>query len=357
MNGTRLPGWQWLATLGLAAAMLAAGCAGDGQSSAPGPAATPVRVAAVEQSSLQSNLRAVGRLAPAEQVRLSFKTGGIIAFIDIEQGERVRKGQLLASLAQQEVAAALAQARALADKAARDLERGQALFADEVATREQLEDLTTARDVAAAQLRSTEFNARFARIEAPSDGIVLHKLAEADELVAPGQTVIVLGDTSGGWIVSATLTDRDIVRVRPGDTAQVTLDAYPGRVFPATVTELASAADPATGTYEMKLAVAPDGERFVQGLVAKVELASAAGSSVPVVPVQALLEADGAEAIVYVVARRDEVEVAERVAVQLGRLVGERVEVLGGLAGGERVVTEGASYLRDGQAVRVLDAG
>jgi multidrug efflux system membrane fusion protein len=334
------------AALWLSAAALAAGCGGDGLPTGTPATGTPVRVAAVVQSSLQSSLRTVGTLAPAEEIRLSFKTAGVIASINVEQGERVQGGQLLASLAQQEVAAAVAQARALADKAERDLERGRALFADEVATREQLDDLMTARDVAEANLRAAEFNARFARIEAPADG-----------LVAAGQPVLVVGDTSGGWIISAALADRDIVRVRVGDTARVRLDAYPGQVFPATVSELASAADPMTGTYEMKLSISPDGTRFVQGLVAKVEMTGAAGSNVSVVPVQALLEADGSEAVVYVVARRDNGEVAQRVAVRIGRLVGDQVEVLGGLAGDERVVTEGASYLRDGQAVRVLGAG
>lgn len=349
----RIAGMALLCTV----ALLAGGCGQREQPDQAGPVATPVRVAPVEQSALPTTLRAVGMLAPAEQVRLSFKTAGVIAALDVEQGEEVHKGQRLASLAQQEIAAAVAQARALADKAQRDLERGLALFADDVATREQVDDLTTARDVAAANLRAAEFNARFTHIEAPADGIVLRKLAEADELVAAGQPVLVLGATSGGWIVSASLSDRDIVRVRPGDSASITLDAYPGRVFPATVTELASAADPMNGTYEMKLSIAPGDAHFVQGLVAKVEMTGAAGASVPVVPVQALLEADGSEAIVYVVARRDQGDVAERVAVRIGRLVGDRVEVLDGLAGGERVVTEGASYLRDGQAVRVLGAG
>lgn len=338
-------------------ALAASGCTGDG--SAPDPVAktTPVRVIEARQQALGNSLRTVGTIAPAEEIRLSFKTGGIVASVTVDAGERVREGQLLASLAQEEVAAAVAQARALADKAARDLERGRALFADEVATREQLDDLETARDVARANLRAAEFNARFARIEAPADGIVLRKLVEQDELVAAGQPVIVLGDTSGGWIVRATLTDRDIVRVRAGDKASVTLDAYPGLQFDATVAELASAADPLTGTYEMKLAIDPQGRRFVQGLVAKVEMAGDPGAAVTVVPVQAILEADGTAAVVYVVATREEQEVAERVAVRIGRLVGDRVEILEGLAGGERVVTEGAAYLRAGDPVRVVEPG
>jgi RND family efflux transporter MFP subunit len=338
--------------IGIAAALALAGC-GNGQQPAAEQGAAPVRVAVVETAPATASLRAVGTVAPADEVRLSFKSGGVVRSIEVQQGQRVVAGQLLATLLQDEVAAAVAQARAVADQAARDLERGRALLADEVATREQVEGLTTANAVAQAQLRTALFNARHSRIEAPADGVVLRKLAEPDELVAAGQPVLVVGNTGGGWIVRAALSDRDVVRVQEGQAAEVTLDAFPGRRFSGRVTEIAAAADPQTGTYEMKLAVDPAGARFVQGLVAKVVIAGDDSESVAVVPVTSLLEADGSEATVFVVAGSG---IAKRVAVQTGRLLGERVEVLGGLVPGDRVVTEGAAWLDDNDAVRVLEA-
>ncbi|MGH7336212.1 MAG: efflux RND transporter periplasmic adaptor subunit, partial [Myxococcota bacterium] len=250
-----------------------------------------------------------------------------------------------------EVAAAVAQARAVTEQAARDLERGRALLADEVATREQVEDLATANAVAAAQLRSALFNARHARIEAPADGVVLRRLAEPDEQVAAGQPLLVVGNTTGGWIVRAALADRDVVRVLAGGHAEVTLDAFPGRRFAAEIVEIAAAADPQTGTYEMKLAVDRSGARFLQGLVAKVVVADPKAESVAVVPVTSLLEADGRIATVFVVAKGG---VAKKVSVRTGRLLGERIEVIAGLTLGDQVVTEGAAWLDDNEPVRVL---
>jgi RND family efflux transporter MFP subunit len=337
----------------LAITILLAGC-GNGADSAATASAAPVRVAMVETASAAETLRAIGVVAPADEVRLAFKTGGMIRAIHVEQGVRVRRGQLLATLVDDEVAAAVSQAQAIADKAARDLERGKALLTDEVATREQVEDLETARSVSAATLRSALFNARHARIEAPADGVVLRRLAEPDELVAAGQPVLVVGNTNGGWIVRAALSDRDVVRVRAAMTAEATLDAFPGRQFTATVTEIAAAADPQTGTYELKLSVDPQGESFVQGLVAKVVIADQDAAGVPVVPVTALLEADGRAALVFVVAEDGH---AKRVPVQTGRLLGERIEIVTGLSPGDRVVTEGAAWLDDNDAVRVFDAG
>jgi RND family efflux transporter MFP subunit len=332
---------------------LLAAC-GNGEDTAAGKSAAPVRVAVVETTPAVETLRAVGVLAPADEVRLAFKTGGLVEAIHVEQGQAVRKGQLLATLADDEVASAVAQTRAVADKAARDLERGRALLADEVATREQVEDLATANAVAGAQLRSALFNARHARIEAPGDGVVLRRLAEPDEQVAPGQPVLIVGNTDGGWIVRAALSDRDIVQVETGHAAEVTLDAFPGRRFAATIIEIAAAADPETGTYEMKLAVDPAGARFVQGLTAKVTIADAGADTVAVVPVTSLLEADGRVATVFVVA---EDSIARRVSVRTGRLFGERIEVLKGVAPGDRVITEGAAWLDDNDAVRVLGGG
>jgi len=337
----------------IAAASVLLAC-GNGSDPATTRSAAPVRVAIVETAPAVESLRAVGVLAPADEVRLAFKTGGVIRSIEVVQGEAVRKGQLLATLADDEIAAAAAQARAVADQAARDLERGRALLADEVATREQVEGLTTANAVARAQLRSALFNSRHARIEATGDGVVLRRLAEPDEQVAAGQPVIVVGNTGSGWIVRAALSDRDVVRVQTGSAAEVTFDAFPDRRFAASIVEIAAAADPQTGTYEMKLAVDPAGARFVQGLVAKVVVADPDAESVAVVPVTSLLEADGQVATVFVVADSG---VARRVSVQTGRLIGERVEVIAGLALGDRVVTEGAAWLDDNDAVRVLGGG
>jgi RND family efflux transporter MFP subunit len=334
----------------LAAILGLAGC-GNGADTESADAAAPVRVAVVTEAPATESLRAIGVVAPADEVRLAFTTGGVIRTIAVEQGAAVRKGQLLATLADDQVAAAVSQARALAEQASRDLERGKALLADEVATREQVEGLATANQVAQAQLRTAQFSARHARIEAPADGVVLRKLAEPDEQVAAGQPVLVVGNTSGGWIVRAALSDRDIVRVRAGDAAEVTLDAYPERRFAAKVIEVAAAADPQTGTYEMKVSVDPADARFIQGLVAKVVIADPDAESVAVVPVTSLLEADGSLATVFVVAKGG---IARKVSVRTGRLLGERVEIVTGLAPGDRVVTEGAAWLDDNEPVRVL---
>ena len=339
----------------LAAGAIALAACGHHAAEAPAPARA-VTVAPVVDATLADAVHTVGLLTPKDETRLAFKVGGVIEAIRVEEGAAVKAGQLLAILMQAEIGSAVEQARQAADKAERDLARGKALYADGVATEEQVQDLNTAARVGAAALRSAQFNARYTRIEAPADGVVLRKLAQPNELVQPGQPVLVVGGNGRGWIVRTSLADRDVVRVRVGDRAELAFDAWPGRAFSGRISNVSSAAEPATGTFPVEIQVEPDGERFVQGLVAKVGLVPQGRSvaATPVVPLQALLEANGDQAFVFVVdagARR-----ARRVAVHIGRLADARVEIVDGLKAGDQVVVDGAAFLADGETVRLVPA-
>jgi RND family efflux transporter MFP subunit len=321
--------------------------------------AAPVRTAPAVSAAVTDEVRAVGVLTPRDELRLSFKVGGVIDAVRVDVGDRVQAGQVLAVLKRTEVDAAVAQATEGVTKARRDLERAQQLRADEVATQEQVEDLTTAYNVARSNLQAAEFNARFARIEAPADGVVLQRLAQASELVQGGQPVLVLGATDQGWIVRASLADRDAVRVNVGDVVLIEFDAFPGQEFEGRVTRVGSSADPYTGTFEVEIDVAPGGARFARGLVAKVAIAlkgESGDTRGTVVPVSAIVEANGAQGTVFVF--DGAAGVARQRQVVLGPIVGERVVVVKGLASGEHVVTDGAAWLTDGRAVLVVaDAG
>ncbi len=347
---TRIP-----VPLAIALLLLSACSRGPAPAHTPSQDAEPVRTAPAESVEIPGSVRSVGVLEPRDEMRLSFKVGGVVDTVAVDVGDRVGRGQLLATLKRAEVDAAVNQATEAAEKARRDLDRAQRLKADEVATEEQVQDLATAYSVARSNLDAARFNARYARIEAPEDAVVQQRLVEANEVVQPGQPVLVLGGASGGWVVRAALADRDAVRVDVGDAARVSFDAFPGREFAGRVTRVGSSADPVTGTFDVEIEVAADGARFARGLVARISLAIGDGGGAAnrqtVVPVTALVEAQGSTATVYVfdvaasVARRREITV--------GPIVGDRVVIMKGLAPGEQVITDGAAWLTDGKPVRL----
>jgi len=346
----------WMVVSVVAAVVLLGACGAEEKSAAPDAQPAAVRAVPVASVAVTAQTRAVGVLAPRDEIRLAFKVGGVVDSVRVESGDIVRKGQVLAELKRAEVDATVSQAAEGVEKARRDLERARQLRIDEVATEEQVQDLTTAYSVARSNLDAARFNARFARIEAPVDGIVFERMIESGELVQPGQPVVVVGSTDSGWVVRVGLADRDVVRMEPGASAQVTFDAFPGRTFAGKVTRIGAAADRATGTFEVEVGVDPQGARFARGLVAKVALPLSqlpnVAPSATVVPITALVEADGQRATVYVLDR--ERNVARRKDVTPGPLLGGPVIVTVGLVAGEPVITDGAAWLTDGRSVRVV---
>lgn len=309
-----------------------------------------VRVGPVAFELVTRPVTATGTLGPKEEVPLSFKVGGVIAQLRVDEGQSVRAGDTLALLDLSEIDAAVVRARSAAEKAERDLTRAKRLYADSVATLEQAQNAETGRDVARAELETATFNRRYAIIVAPASGVILKRSAEPGELVQPGMAIVTLGSHARGVVVRAGLADRDVVRVRVGDRAEVRFDAFPDRAFQGTVTELAGAADPMTGTYEVEVTL-PAAARLASGLVGQVEIRPAATQKVALIPIESLLEADGSHATVFAVSadgRR-----AVRRAVTIAFVAGDRVAVTSGLEGVTTVVTDGAAYLDDGATVRI----
>jgi multidrug efflux pump subunit AcrA (membrane-fusion protein) len=169
--------------------------------------------------------------------------------------------------------------------------------------------------------------------------------------VRAGAPILRLRADGAGWIVRLSVADRDVVRLRHGDPVAVRMGAYPDRVVAGNVTQIAAAAARATGTFDVEAALAVDGE-LLSGLPARAEISPVAHALVAIVPIAALLEADGESASLFVVdpAR----SVARRLMVRVAFLRGSHVALSQGLEGVEEVVTDGAAFLRDGAPVRVV---
>lgn len=316
---------------------------------------TPVRTGIASSGPAMASLKTNGIVAARDEMRLSFKTGGIIRRIAVQEGQQVKKGQILAELELTEINAQYQQAQQVADKAARDLERGERLHVDQVISLEALQNLRTQAAVTAAARDAARFNLGLSTIVAPRDGVILRQLAEERELVPPGQPVIMLGSSERGHVVRAAISDRDLVRINVGDQAEVRLDAYPGKVFTGKLHEVSAAADPRTGLFPIEVHFeAPVDTKLATGFIAKLQITPAAASAANVtyIPIAALVEGDGNKAQVFVV----DGDVARKREVQVAFIDGDAVALSSGLAIGTTLVTEGALYLIDGERISPVSA-
>lgn len=359
---------RWLLPTALALSLLA-GCAKESteavidasaaQTSAQGAAtAVPVEVVRPSPADQLRAIHATGMLSASVEMRMSFKTGGIVKRILVKGGERVQAGQLLAELDLTEIDAGARQAREGLRKAERDYERAALLFKQDVIAKAQLDDARTALDVARAANAATRFNADVGRLSAQTDGVVLKQFVEAGEVIAPGAPVLAIGQEDDKKILKVSLSDVDAVRVAIGDPASVRFDAFPGQEFAAKVIRLAGSANAGTGLFEIELAIEGDLSRLSSGVIGQADIqpklaASEANTSQGVlIPVAALVQANADQGQVFVV----KAQYAQARSVRLGSLVGSSIIVREGLALDDQVVVRGAPYLDDGSLVLVSGA-
>lgn len=344
--------------LGLLCASLAllAACSSDEPTEVGTASATRVKVVEVEAGPSQATVQTSGVAAYRDERRLSFKVGGVVERISVREGQAVQAGQELARLQQAELAAGSQQAQAAFDKAQRDYARGQTLRADEVIAEVQLENLKTALDVARAQLAQARFNLGTGTITAPAPGIILRRLAQEGEVLGPGQPALLLGDQASGFVLRASLADKQAVQLALGNQGTVEFDAHPGVQWPATVLELSQAADPLTGSYGLALQLdtaAHQGLQLLSGMQGRARINPAGGSQqASYVPIESVVEGNNRQAWVYVLQPDNTVQ---RQAVEVAFIEAPRLALKTALPPGTKVVSTGAAYLQDGQAVTIVE--
>lgn len=333
--------------------LLLAGCGkGADKDAAKGIAPPEVTVVTVSRDGAAGAVRASGLVAYQRETALSFKVPGVIARLNVDEGDRVRAGQVLASLNLTEYSANFAEADAALRTAESQLARAQTLHEKGLVAQARLDDAQLAVDRARAARQSTGFNRSQGVIVAPSSGVILRRAADPNQNVSPGQPVLTLGEVNSGLIVRAGVAASDAARIKTGDAAEIRVTGLPGAPRKGRVTRVSAKSDAATGGFDVEIAVTPiDGLR--SGLVAEADIAASGGGGEagPIrAPTLALLDARADQGVVLVV---DGENIAHRRAVQTAGLDRDSVLIVGGLEPGERVVSSGAAYVRDGQPVTV----
>ena len=310
-----------------------------------------VTVQPVQMLEYATPVRATGFLGTNKEMKLSFKTGGILKRLPVKEGQTIRRGEVLAELDLSEIQAQVNQAVIGLEKAERDLTRAGNLYRDSVVTLEQYQNAESAYELAKSRKQVADFNLQHSRIKAPANGTVQKLLAETNEVLGAGYPVLLFAPTESDWIVRTTLTDKDIVKLALGDSGRVYMDAFPGRVFRGVITELGSVADPVTATYEAELLIPGVHPQFRTGYICRAELFPGETSRSLAVPIESLVDASDRSANVFVYEQGK----AIKRRLRIGAILNEQVEVLEGLSEGELVITEEARFLGGDEQVNVLN--
>jgi membrane fusion protein, multidrug efflux system len=296
-----------------------------------------VNSTAVKAISYSDHVRVSGRLTFDNEYKLSFKTSGIVEAVFVKGGQYVKKGRLMATLKLDEIESKKKQADIAFDKAQRDFNRATALYADSVATLEQVENAKTQLQNTEMNLQTAKFNLKHSRIVAPANGIVQKVLVQENEMSGPGNPALIFGADNKGKVLIANIADADVVKIAVGDSASLHFDPYPESVFTGHVKEIAGMANPTTGTYELKIKVNDSNSQLRSGFIGSASLKSSQVYKWKEIPVEALVSSEKRNGQVYIL----EDGIAKKRTVKIERLVDDRLIVSEGLSDVDRVVSGG----------------
>ena len=312
--------------------------------------AIPVSLFPLQSSNLAATVTASGTFSTKDETLLSFKLGGIVAKVLVEEGDAVKSGQIVASLDLTEIQAGVRQSKLAYEKALRDHQRATRLYSDSVATLEQFENSKTALDIAEQQLSSANFNLAQSQIRATKNGFVLKKFVNPGQLVASGTPILQInGAASGAWILRITVSDQQWGAIRIGDQAEINTAASAAWI-PAKVTQKSQSADPITGTYWVELS--PESVKEVSlasGMFGKARIQPSQTVQGGEVPFESVLDANGDSGYVFV----DDGQKAKKIKVQLGKITPTSIQVLTGLENYKSLIVSGSAYLSDGSTIQV----
>jgi membrane fusion protein (multidrug efflux system) len=315
-----------------------------------------VEVAKVESMTLVDETQAVGSLRSRQGVMLRPEVGGRVKEIFFNDGQRVRKGQLMVQFEDQLQQAQVAQARAELSIAEANHKRNQELVAQNFISQRSLDESSAALEVSRAKLSLAQATLQRLQVLAPFDGITGLKQINVGDYLKDGADMVNVEDIDA-VLLDFRLPERFQARVRAGQKAQLTVDALPGRPFTAIV----QAVDPLIEANGRSVGVRGCiDNRQLQlrpGMFARVNAVFGSRENALVIPEEAIIPQGGRTFVVKVVAGdKPDVRVSERVAVKVGLRQPGKVEILEGLSAGDTVVTAGHQRLqKDGTPVRVVD--
>ncbi|MGA7918312.1 MAG: efflux RND transporter periplasmic adaptor subunit [Candidatus Acidiferrales bacterium] len=340
----------------------------------------PVTVAEVQEYSGNEGVNYSASIVPYQQVPVSFKSAGYVTSIlqrkgvdgrvrNLQQGDWVKKGIVLASVRQSDYQQAvdqykgqLAQAQASQQKSSQDFARAQALYEANALTQPDFDSAKAQYNgsqgaVATAQAAVAQAQQALADCEltAPLDGQVLARNIELGMLVGAGTTAFTLGETQTVKAVFG-IPDTVLGSVSLGKKQAIRTESYT-ESFEGQITAISPQADQKSRTFQVEVTISNPRGLLKAGMVATLILGQAR-LAVPliVVPISAIVAPDDGSRTfdVFVVVHEGDKDLAHRRTVEPGATFGNMVSIVKGVRLGDRVLLSGATLVKDGQAVHIF---
>ncbi|SFN01132.1 efflux RND transporter periplasmic adaptor subunit [Dokdonella immobilis] len=348
-----------LLSLSLALIAALAGCSG-GSAPAPKTAAAaektaaeegqPVETARVEQGDLTARYAATATLQAEHEAKIVSEVPGTVLELLVEEGDSVRKGQLLARVDATHSRLQLREAEADLQRRKNDVDRGEKLLARKLIAATSHDQAESEYAVRRAEVALARVVVAKSEIRAPFDGVVTRRWIKQGQLLAANDPVFDVADFSD-LRADLRVPERDAVALAAGQPVDFTVDALGSRHFDARIERVAPVVDRESGTVKVTVRVDNRDRSLRPGLFTRMDIAFLHLANAVLIPKTAVLGSRDAE-IAYVIVDGK----AQRTPIRTGYESGKRIQVLDGVSAGAEVVVTGHAALTDGALVQVINA-
>jgi RND family efflux transporter MFP subunit len=356
-----LRAWPLLLALLMCAALAAASGCKKQEQAVQKEKAVNIRVRTAETRSLRPFVESIGTLNPYDVVAVSSELDGILKFIHVNEGSPVSKGQLIAEiketdilLAVEQAAAALKQAEANLTNAKLEHQRKEALYREELVTKQQFDDIVARLAVTQGDVDRAKVGLALAKekltktkIHAPMAGSIQEKKVTAGDYIRNGTFLVSIIRTDL-LKLNFSVTEKDVGSIRADQDVSFMVDAFPGREFRGRVKTIYPSLEEKTRSLQVEAVVVNTDGRLKPGLFCRVTLYTGPLRDTVVVPINALLYDNSATKLFVVEGDR-----AKERKVRTGRKYGEFMEIVEGVKDKETVVIVGQNNLMEGVLVHV----
>ncbi len=310
--------------------------------------AVAVRTAVANKTDLEIDFTANGTFAANQDLVLSAESSGRVKFINVDEGSRVSKGQVLARIDNELLTVDAQTAKANYENALRDLERYESSFKTGGITKQQLDNARLRVRTSLASVQSTGRRSSDANVRAPFSGIVNKRFIEKGSYVNPGAQLFEIVDLSK-LKLKVTVGEAQVVNLRKGDRVAIKSTVFPDQSFSGKVSFIAAKADNSLN-FPVEIEVTNTaGDKLKAGMYGTAVFQFPNSAPAITVPRSAFVGSVNSNKI-YVL----EGDVARQRSVTAGRILGDTVEILGGLEEGETVIVSGQVNLVDGSKVKAV---
>ncbi|MEO8239205.1 MAG: efflux RND transporter periplasmic adaptor subunit [Flavobacterium sp.] len=330
-------------------AIVVTACKNDASDKNDGVKAIPVITEQLSETSHSSAVSVSGNIEGNKTVRLGFMVAGKINQINVDEGQNVNNGQLVATLDPTNYSIAKEIADVQAGEANDQYNRLKIMHDRNSISESDFKKIDFSLKGAKAQQKLQGKNLSDTKLFAPLNGILLQKLAEPGEIVATGTPILVVSDISKVK-VNAYIPENQLSQINIGQQATVYIGAL-DETFTGKVAEVGGIADAATRAFTIKIEVQNPKRLIRPGMIAEISLPSSKETKTISVPANAILHTPEGQSFVFI-ADKEKGQAFQR-NISLGSINADRIEIISGVSVGEILITGGQQKLTNGTKISI----